>query len=153
MICRLSDNLTGSAMKGHNFSKAATMAALFFTTSCIFDAPDDQFYRTLWTTDETPLEGLMIEFKCEGYISASTETDSCGLLGTYHPNGATACFSNLNVYFDTYTIAIDEAQRSKDIMLISWHFIEISPEAEFAHDEAYARGISYTTSFNLVTRQ
>lgn len=140
-------------MKGHNFSKAAIMAALFFTTSCIFDAPNDQFYRTLWTTSETPLEGLMIEFKCEGYISAGTETDSCGLLGTYHPNGAMVCFSNLNVYFDTYTIAIDEAHRSDNIMIISWRFIEISPEAAQVLKEAYTTDISYTTAFNLVTRQ
>ena len=140
-------------MKGHNFNKAAIVAALFFTSSCIFDAPNDQFYRTLWTTSEAPLSGLTIEFKCEGYISASTETDSCGLLGTYHPNGATACFSNLNVYFDTYTIAIDEAHRSNDIMLISWRFIEISSEAELAQEGAYSTGISYTTAFNLVTHQ
>ena len=140
-------------MKGHNFSKAAIVAALFFTSSCIFDAPDDQFYRTLWTTSEEPLSGLTIEFKCEGYISASTETDSCGLLGRYFPNGCTTCFSNLNVYFDTYTIAIDEAQRNYDTMLISWRITEMSSEAVGILNGGYTSGISYTTGFQLVTRQ
>ena len=70
-----------------NFSKAATMAALFIISSCIFDAPNDQFYRTRWTTSEAPFEGLIIEFKCDGYISASSEYDSCMLLGRYEPSG------------------------------------------------------------------
>ena len=137
-------------MKGHNFSKAAIVAALFFTSSCIFDAPNDQFYRTLWTTSEAPLSGLIIEFKCEGYISANTESDSCSLLGNYYPCGSDVSFSNLNVYFDTYTIALDEAQRSKDSLFISWRITELSSAAE-QFLNGYTAGIAYTTGFQRVT--
>lgn len=138
-------------MQNINFCKAAMLAALFFISSCIFDAPNDKFYRTCWTTSEAPLTGLIIEFECDGYISARTETDSCGLLGTYDPCGATACFSNLNVFFDTYTIALDAAHRNNDTMIISWHFTEISPKARQVMAEGFATGISYTTEFDLVT--
>jgi hypothetical protein len=29
-------------------------AAVLLTTSCIFDSPNDQFYRTLWISEESP---------------------------------------------------------------------------------------------------
>ena len=78
------------------------MAALFFISSCIFEAPHDQFYRTRWTTSEAPLAGLIIEFECEGYISASSDYDSCKLLGKYSPCGNKAYFTDLYVCSDSW---------------------------------------------------
>ena len=135
-----------------NFSKAATMAALFIITSCIFDAPNDQFYRTRWTTSEAPFEGLIIEFKCDGYISASSEYDSCMLLGRYEPSGNEAYFTDLYVCYDSYTIVIEEAHLSENNMIINWHISDTSADYAECLTGTYTTGISYTTSFHLVTQ-
>ena len=36
------------------FNAAHLIAAVLLTASCIYDSPDDQFYRTLWVSKEAP---------------------------------------------------------------------------------------------------
>lgn len=123
------------------------MAAALSATSCIYDTPDgDRFFRTLWTSSEAPFENLTIEFLCGGNISAKAD-NAAGSYGSYQPSGETAWFTGLHLILDnspasdaiaddssqteeqdrTETtreglIIIEEAHRTNDILLISWHY-------------------------------
>ena len=123
------------------------MAAALSATSCIYDTPDgDHFFRTLWTSSEAPFENLTIEFRCGGNISAKAD-NAAGSYGSYQPSGETAWFTGLHLILDnspasdaiaydssqteeqdrTETtreglIIIEEAHRTNDILLISWHY-------------------------------
>ena len=123
------------------------MAAALSATSCIYDSPDcDHFFRTLWTSSEAPFENLTIEFLCGGNISAKAD-NAAGSYGSYQPSGETAWFTGLHLILDnspasdaiaydssqteeqdrTETtreglIIIEEAHRTNDILLISWHY-------------------------------
>lgn len=97
------------------------MAALFFATSCIAEAPGDRFYRTLWTTEESPLNGLTLEFLCDGWISAQAPGADSGSYGEYVPHGSDAEFTGLNVMYKDFTAVIEEAHLADDTLLISWH--------------------------------
>lgn len=112
--------------------------------SCIYDAPDDRFYRTLWVSEEPPFgdslaamaEGntsngsggrLTIEFLCGGTVSV-TATGAVGTIGTYDTYGETAYFASLRLNYqsgmrgsDPIVIILEEAHRTDDLMLISWH--------------------------------
>lgn len=105
------------------------LTAAFLCTACIYDRPaGDNFYRTLWTSSESPFEGLTIEFLCGGAISAQAH-NAAGSYGTYSPDGSTAYFTNLHLILDQDKILIEEAHRTDDDqMLISWHF-EGSPDS------------------------
>ena len=123
------------------------MAAALSATSCIYDTPvGDRFFRTLWTSSEAPFENLTIEFLCGGNISAKAD-NAAGSYGSYQPSGETAWFTGLHLILDnspasdaiaddssqteeqdrTETtreglIIIEEAHRTNDILLISWHY-------------------------------
>ena len=138
-------------------------------SSCIYDSPNDNFYRTLWVSEEAPFseigqatEGrITLEFLCGGSISV-TATGATGSYGTYQPYGNTAYFAGLTLTYygdgasiiTTYRVAeydessknmivpesgsdssdsmatyasdpamliIEEAHRTDDILLVSWH--------------------------------
>lgn len=105
------------------------MAALIFATSCIAEAPGDRFYRTLWTTEDSPLDGLTLEFLCDGWISAQALKASSGSYGRYIPDGSDVIFTDLHVVFDTFTAVIEGAHRTDDTLLISWHMVELPTSA------------------------
>ena len=112
--------------------------------SCIYDAPDDRFYRTLWVSEEPPFGDAMavmtdgntsngsggrltIEFLCGGTVSV-TATGAVGTIGTYDTYGETAYFASLRLNYqsgmrgsDPIVIILEEAHRTDDLMLISWH--------------------------------
>ena len=68
--------------------------------ACIYDAPrNDSFYRTLWSSDETPFESLTLEFLCDGYVSVSGRR-AAGSYGDYQADGNIACFSSLWLRYD-----------------------------------------------------
>jgi hypothetical protein len=143
-----------------------TISTTFSLTSCIFDSPGDNFYRTLWVSEEQPfsddsesvaewigtagggsgtsgatsgdgddnaartqgdiLNGkITIEFLCGGNISVRA-AGAVGSFGTYEPHGSTAYFANLRLtYYDgniPIAIILEEAHRTDDILLISWHY-------------------------------
>ena len=143
-------------------------------SSCIYDSPNDNFYRTLWVSEEAPFSELgqtsdgriTIEFLCGGSISV-TATGAAGSYGTYQTFGNTAYFVGLTLTCyghgaeiistyreakegdsndtksatdnDTAKIVIEEAHRTGDILLVSWH-IEGSPTS---YSTRFSRRSSY----------
>ena len=118
-------------------------------SSCIYDSPNDRFYRTLWISEESPFnnaeavatygleEGdnylsnggrLTLEFLCDGNITV-TATGAVGSYGTYDTYGTTAYFASLELSYyigdsgtDRIVIVLEEAHRTDDLLLLSWHF-------------------------------
>ena len=118
-------------------------------SSCIYDSPNDRFYRTLWISEESPFnnveavatygleEGgnylsnggrLTLEFLCDGNITV-TATGAVGSYGTYDTYGTTAYFASLELSYyigdsgtDRIVIVLEEAHRTNDLLLLSWHF-------------------------------
>ena len=128
------------------------LAAAIIATSCIYDKPaGDEFYRTLWKSDEVPLgpsdvSSLTLEFLCNEGISITTSstpedstTDRKTIYGTYVCDGLTATFQNLTLYLpstDTSgpsgdnTITFMEAHRNGDTLLLIW-CSEDNPQTRF----------------------
>lgn len=125
-------------------------------TSCIFDAPGDDFYRTLWKSEEVsrgPIEvsSISLEFQCNGgalinLISFSDESlDSIEspdsgqsvqaakitrtITGTYFPDGSRVVFDRLSTVVQGNEVTFTEAHRSGDTLFLLWN-IENS-EAQF----------------------
>lgn len=122
-------------MKNINHSAAALfslIAAVFFTTSCIYEAPGDRFYRTLWTTTEQPFNGILIEFLCDDMISAHPREAGIGSYGYYEHDGLTAYFTDLTATYNNFAVQFTEASRSDDTLTVMWHFIDI-PEDGSTH--------------------
>ena len=101
------------------------MTASLMSTSCIFDAPGDKFYRTLWESDETPLgpfevKEVTLEFLCENYISLKTDATSRTSYGTYDFNDYTAVFQDLSLELRGHTITFIDAQLSGSTLFLRW---------------------------------
>ena len=118
-------------------------------SSCIYDSPNDRFYRTLWISEESPFNNaeavatygledggdnhsnggrLTLEFLCDGNITA-TATGAVGSYGTYDTYGTSAYFASLELSYyisdsdtDRIVIILEEAHRTDDLLLLSWHF-------------------------------
>ena len=111
--------------------------------SCIYESPKgDEFFRTLWTSEEAPLGAITLEFLCESNISIKGN-GAVGSYGTYQTSGTTAYFSSLKLHLDLkrftgtghealnsintdpmdkVTIIIEEGHRTDDRLSIKWHF-------------------------------
>ena len=130
------------------------LSMICILSSCIYDSPNDNFYRTLWVSEEAPFSELgqtsdgriTIEFLCGGSISV-TATGAAGSYGTYQTFGNTAYFAGLTLTYygdqaaiistyreaeddegtkatyasDLAILIIEEAHRTDDILLVSWH--------------------------------
>lgn len=132
----------------------------FLLSSCIYDSPKgDDFYRTLWTSDEPPLGSITLEFLCEGNVCIISEC-GVGSYGKYETFDHTAYFSSLRMQYYTnrldgltdesvchleqnpeglVTIVLEEAHRTDDLLLISWHF----SESAISHSTRLVRRSSY----------
>lgn len=121
----------------------------FGLCACVFDAPGDRFYRTLWVSEDEPFSDgitavadwedsdqdgssrdeligkMTIEFLCGGSVTV-TATGATGSYGTYDFHDTTAYFSNLRLTYMTgstpIVIILEEAHRTDDLLLISWHY-------------------------------
>lgn len=101
------------------------MATAFSFTSCIFEAPGDEFYRTMWNSSEVPLgpidiDELTIEFLCGNRL---TIKDGSGIIiahGSYNPDGRVATFSELSTIIDDIQITFIEAHLNEDILFLLW---------------------------------
>ena len=93
---------------------------LLISNSCIYEAPGDRFYRTLWTTDESPLEGLTLEFLCDGWISAQGVEGTIGSYGHYESSQNKALFSELTLENGNEVIFISKAQLIEDRLHLTW---------------------------------
>lgn len=94
-------------------------------TSCIFDAPNDKFYRTLWKSDEVPLgpfavNELTLEFLCGQNISIKTDANVLTGYGTYESDGQTAVFHNLTLTLEDHTITFIDADKSGETLFLRW---------------------------------
>lgn len=110
---------------------AICAAAAFIFTSCIFDAPGDRFYRTLWRSSEVPLgpfsvDKLTLEFLCGQSISIEAEDTTSGIpvktvrYGTYENDGETAVLEGLTISLQGSEITFMEAHRNDDTLFLLW---------------------------------
>lgn len=99
-------------------------------TSCIYDAPGDEFYRTLWTGTDNTLGKVTVEFLCGDQICIKSP-DAVGSYGTYQCDGQTASFKGLSLRYDALScertatgpelIIIEEAHSNGDTITLLWH--------------------------------
>ena len=147
--------LTPAETPSANLTAVLLAATLILTSSCIFEAPNDRFYRTLWVCEEPPFnnaeavstygleEGgdnlsdggrLTVEFLCDGNVTV-TATGAVGSYGSYDTYGTTAYFAGLELKYylgdagtggnssgNRIIIVLEEAHRTDDLLLLSWHF-------------------------------
>ena len=121
------------------------IAAAIISTSCIFEKPPgDDFYRTMWKSDEIPLgpfeaKTLILEFLCYEAVRIQID-DGPDLYGTYAPDGATTVLNNLRAYFSpadghiltgddtingttgegSITVTFIEAHRNGETLFLLW---------------------------------
>ena len=98
--------------------KAATVTiilAAFILSSCIYEAPGDRFYRTLWESSEngSPFGSMTLEFLC-GEMASVSAPGTIGSFGSYAPSGTTATFDGLTLTRDKLTAHLIEAHRNGD---------------------------------------
>ena len=108
------------------------LAALVMSTSCIFDAPGDRFYRTLWASSESTIENIPIgeftlDFLCGQAVCLKSASVAATSYGTYESHEDTATFSNLVLYIDNQTLIFIDAHRHDDTLTLNWRQ-ENSPE-------------------------
>ena len=101
------------------------LAATFSFGSCIYEAPGDEFYRTMWYSSEVPLgpvdiDELTLEFLCGNHITIKNEDDIIIAYGKYDPDGRTAVFSNVTTIIDDTSITFVEAHLNDDILFLLW---------------------------------
>lgn len=101
------------------------MAFALTSTSCIFDAPGDRFYRTMWESEQVHLsphqvEDITLEFLCENYISLKTGSSRITSYGTYCCNQQTALFQDLTLELDEQTITFIDALLEGDNLILRW---------------------------------
>lgn len=111
-------------MKSTSHCKAATiiciMAALILS-SCIYEAPGDRFYRTLWESDpDTPFGTVTLEFLCGGQVAVSAP-GCIGSFGRYIPSGTSATIDGLSLTVDGIEAAITHAVRNGDSLTLTWY--------------------------------
>jgi hypothetical protein len=103
----------------------AAFISLTAFSSCIFEAPGDEFYRTLWISEEVPLgpfevDELTLEFLCENGISLKTDNSTIISYGTYDSNEQTAIFHDLTMDMQGLTITFVDAQLSGKTLFLRW---------------------------------
>lgn len=113
-------------------SRAFTVLVLLTSmTSCIYDAPGDEFYRTLWTGTDNTLGKVTVEFLCGGHICIKSQ-DAAGSYGVYESDGQAASFEGVSLRYGGATslerattgpslVIIEEAHRNGDTITIFWH--------------------------------
>ena len=156
-------------MKANHSPKAAMVplvAALFFTTSCVYNVPLDHFCKTAWTTSENPLSGLTLSFLNYGQIAAQISSEAEGSLennmgqldleseesfGMYEVYDMTAYFVSLQISYAGYTVVIEEAHRTDDLLLITWHIAESFYGTGAGPEGFDTPGISFSTRLYRIT--
>lgn len=98
-------------------------------TSCIYDAPGDKFFRTLWTSEGAPLgpfevSSLTLEFLCEEEVSITITDRSRQITGytygRYSPKNMTAVFEGLRINIQNIEVTFIEAHRDGNTLFLVW---------------------------------
>lgn len=93
--------------------------AVITATSCIYDAPGDRFYRTLWESADESLGDITLEFLCNDQIVV-TCSNAAGSYGTYESDGTAATFADLTLTYPDRKVTIREGHRDNDLLFIVW---------------------------------
>ena len=109
--------------------------------SCIYDAPGDRFFRTLWKSTDASLGELTLDFLCDQKISAQSSQAS-GSFGTYSSIDYVAELQGLRLIYDNLTFSegslkgrtysdlavfLTDASREGDLLILTW-YTELSDE-------------------------
>ena len=98
-------------------------------TSCIYDAPGDQFFRTLWTSEGVQLgpfevSSLTLEFLCDEEVSITITDRSRQITGytygRYSPENMTAVLEGLRINIQNIEVTFIEAHRDGDTLYLIW---------------------------------
>lgn len=103
----------------------AAFISLTAFSSCIFEAPGDQFYRTLWNSSQVPLgpldiEELTLEFLCGERVTIKDGSGTIIAHGTYSPDGNVAVLGEVTAVIDETTVSFVEAHRNGDTLFLLW---------------------------------
>ena len=98
---------------------------MFGANSCIFEAPGDRFYRTLWNSSQVPLgpldiEELTLEFLCGERVTIKDGSGTIIAHGTYSPDGNVAVLGEVTAVIDETTVSFVEAHRNGDTLFLLW---------------------------------
>ena len=99
-------------------------STVIILNSCIFEAPGDNFYRTMWNASQLPsgaldTESLTLEFLCSEQV---TIKDGSGIIiahGTYSPDCNTAVLEEVIAVIDDVTVTFLEATQHGILIVIS----------------------------------
>ena len=98
-------------------------------TSCIYDAPGDQFFRTLWTSEGVQLgpfevSSLTLEFLCDEEVSITITDRSRQITGytygRYSPENMTAVLEGLRINIQNIEVTFIEAHRDGNTLFLVW---------------------------------
>ena len=121
-------NFTDCTMKHPDFRSLSilpVLAATLSLDSCIYEAPGDDFYRTMWSSSEVPLgpidvEELTLEFLCGNKVTLKNEDGIIIAYGNYYPDGRTAVFTDVTTIIDDTCITFIEAHLNDRILFLIW---------------------------------
>lgn len=102
---------------------ALLLAAMsLYLSSCIYDAPGDKFYRTLWTAQEEILGKITLDFLCDGNVCIKAQNSGFDDYGTYQSDGLYATLTDLSLTIGDRTLNILEAHRNGDNLTLTCLF-------------------------------
>ena len=87
--------------------------------SCIYDAPGDRFYRTLWKSQEATLGTITLDFLCDGAVSVKSTSARFDDFGTYQSDGPTALLYDLSLIVADNLYELKEAHRTGDTRFLT----------------------------------
>lgn len=101
------------------------LAATLSLDSCIYEAPGDNFYRTMWSSSEVPLgsidvKELTLEFLCGNKVTIKNEDGIIIAYGNYYPDGRTVVFTDVTTIIDDISITFHEAHLNGDVLFLLW---------------------------------
>ena len=101
------------------------LAATLSLDSCIYEAPGDNFYRTMWSSSEVPLgsidvKELTLEFLCGNKVTLKNEDGIIIAYGNYYPDGRTVVFTDVTTIIDDISITFHEAHLNGDVLFLLW---------------------------------
>ena len=101
------------------------LTASLAAASCIYDAPGDRFFRTLWKSTPDPLgpyvtEEITLEFLCDGQVTIKNNDGVIIAYGPYAFDDAVAVFPDLTIVVDGVKITFMEAHRNGDTLFLLW---------------------------------
>lgn len=112
-------------MKKIHLLGLSVLLVLSGANSCIFEAPGDRFYRTLWNSTQVPLgpldiEELTLEFLCGERVTVKDGSGTIIAHGTYSPDGNIAVLCEVTAVIDETTVSFMEAHRNGDTLFLLW---------------------------------